>query len=125
MIPKTSFTAQSGKSLVELIVVLVVATILATFALVQFGSAKKSLERQNIVRELKVSFERARFDSVKRRAVDVGEMANVTINNAVSFNATTDLNQSGTIDISETREIDSVGASRGRQYGTANCHRRP
>ena len=34
MTPKTSFTSQSGKSLVELIVVLVVATILVTFALV-------------------------------------------------------------------------------------------
>lgn len=61
------------------------------------------------MRELKVSLERARFDSVKRRAANVNQIANITINNTVSFNVTTDLNQNGTIDVEETREIDFAG----------------
>lgn len=102
---KTSPTSQKGISLLELLIVLAAGLILATFAVAQFSSSKKNLERQNIVRELKVSFERARADSVKRRAVNPNEMANVTINNAVSFSLATDLNQSGTIDFAEVKQI--------------------
>lgn len=102
---KTSPTSQKGISLLELLVVLAAGLILATFAVAQFSSSKKNLERQNIVRELKVSLERARADSVKRRAVNPNEMANVTINSDVSFSLATDLNQSGTIDFAEVKQI--------------------
>src|SRR6185503_15583285 len=59
---------QSGITLVELLVVLIVIAIVAGLALMQRGSANEQFQRQNVARELKVAFERARFDSVKRRA---------------------------------------------------------
>lgn len=65
--PKRS--SQAGVSLVELLVVIMVIAVVASLALMSRGSANEQFQRQNASRELKVAFERARFDSVKRRAV--------------------------------------------------------
>lgn len=99
------FDSQSGISLVEILIVLVILAILVTFAVAQFGNSKANLQRQNIARELKINLERARFDSVKRRAVNAADMARVTIDSATSFSVSTDLNQNGTIDASDTRQV--------------------
>ena len=52
---------EAGFSLVEMIVVLVIIGIISTFAFMQRGSANEQFKRQNVARELKVAFERARF----------------------------------------------------------------
>ena len=91
----------------ELLIVLTVVIILVTIAVAQFGSAGTSLDRQNIAREFKVSLERARFDSVKRRATDCDHMSRVVISDASSFTLLTDLNQNGTIETgNEARVVD-------------------
>ncbi len=59
---------QSGFSLTETLVVLFIIVVVAALALMQMGSADTQFKRQNVARELKVAFERARFDSVKRHA---------------------------------------------------------
>jgi prepilin-type N-terminal cleavage/methylation domain-containing protein len=59
---------ERGVTLVELLVVIIIIAIVASIALMQKGSADAQFKRQNVARELKVAFERARFDSVKRRA---------------------------------------------------------
>ncbi len=58
---------QSGVTVIELLVVIVVISIIAAFAMIQRGSANAQLTRQNSAQQLKTAFERARFDSVKRR----------------------------------------------------------
>lgn len=63
-----TLTSQSGVSYVELLVVIIVIAIVASMAMLNRGSANEQFQRQNASRELKVAFERARFDSVKRRA---------------------------------------------------------
>lgn len=63
------FSGQSGVTLAELLVVIVVIAVMSAFALMQRGSANEQFKRQNVARELKVAFERGRFDSVKRRAL--------------------------------------------------------
>ena len=68
-----------GVSLVELLVVIVLIAILAAFAMMQRGSANEQLQRQNVARELKVALERARFDSVRRRATTAGTQAQVSV----------------------------------------------
>ncbi|MDI1243096.1 MAG: GspH/FimT family protein [bacterium] len=68
-------TSQSGVSLVELLVVCVVIAIVASLALFRGESANGQFQRQNASRELKTLFERARFDSVKRRADLAGSPA--------------------------------------------------
>lgn len=61
---------QSGASLVELMVVALIIVIVATITFMSVGSANDQFNRQNASRQLKEAFERARFDSVKRRAQD-------------------------------------------------------
>ena len=105
------YKSQRGASLVEMLVVLVVVGILVTFAVAQFGGSKYSLDRQNIAKQFKVSLERARFDSVKRHANTCANMSNVTITGNRSFTVSTDDNQDGVIQASETRTIDFSGRS--------------
>lgn len=110
------FGSQSGKSLIELLVVLVVAAVLVTLAVAQFGKTEKTFQRQNLAREFKVNLERARFDSVKRRANGtVGNLSRVIITSATSFTAITDLNQNGTLEANESRVV-NFGAQSGIRF---------
>ena len=86
--------AQRGVTLTELLIVIIIIGVVCTFALMNRGSANEQFQRQNIARELKVAFERARFDSVKRRADGTVPQANVVIN-ATSFKLVTDANMDG------------------------------
>lgn len=100
------FKSQGGFSIIEMIIVLVVLAIVTTFAIMQLGRSKVDLQRQRIAREFKVYLERARFDSVKRRAVNAADMSKIVLNSASSFTATIDFNENGTIDSTDTREVD-------------------
>ncbi len=95
----------AGWTLVELMVVTVVITIVASLAFMQRGTTNEQFQRQNAARELKVAFERARFDSVKRRATapvgfepDLRAYVIVTSN---SFTLRTDNNQNGVLDAAD------------------------
>lgn len=90
-----SFNAQSGISIIEVLVVVTVISILTAIALMQLGRSKIQFQRQRIAREFKVNLERARFDSVKRRAGGADEMAGVILNNSKSFTSIIDINQNG------------------------------
>ncbi|HEX8250892.1 MAG TPA: prepilin-type N-terminal cleavage/methylation domain-containing protein [Pyrinomonadaceae bacterium] len=108
---------QKGFSLLELIVVITIVAIVSVMAITQFGRTETRLQRQNIARELKVYLERARFDSVKRRASNPADMARVTITNATAFNVTTDMNVNGTIDSADTRFMSLNGRTDARITG--------
>ena len=99
-----------GFSLIEMLIVLVVLGILTAFAIFALGNSTNNLKRQNITKEFKVALERARFDSVKRRAANCADMSRVEILNATSFRLFTDMNQNGTIEAaSESRLVDFGG----------------
>jgi prepilin-type N-terminal cleavage/methylation domain-containing protein len=100
---------QNGVSLVELIAVISIIVIIATLALMNTGSSKQQLNRQNAAQELKSAFERARFDSVKRRAT-TGEQAKVTIDTN-SFTLVTDANQDGDTTDSIDSQITNLAGS--------------
>ncbi len=105
------FNSQSGISIMETLIVVVVSAVLVTLAVAKIGSSKNNLQRQNITRQLKVYLERARFDSVKRRATTANDMARVTIDSATSFNLATDLNQNGnTTDSTDFQRVDFSGS---------------
>jgi len=92
--------SQNGVTVVELLVVIIIIAIVATLALMQRGSANSQFQRQNVARELKVALERARFDSVKRRAATSATQAKVLVNTG-GYTLTTDINLNGTLESSD------------------------
>lgn len=87
---------QSGASLVELMVVALIIVIVASLAFMNGGTANEQFQRQNASRMLKAALERARFDSVKRRAVDNNTKAYVQIA-GTTFTLYTDINLNGLV----------------------------
>lgn len=98
--------SQSGVSIIEILIVLCLALIISTIAIIQLRTSKTDLERQRIAREFKIYLERARFDSVKRRAVDVNDMSRITLNSSSAFTAAYDLNENGKLDSTDVRQVD-------------------
>ncbi|HEX3100985.1 MAG TPA: prepilin-type N-terminal cleavage/methylation domain-containing protein [Pyrinomonadaceae bacterium] len=91
------FSEESGVSVPEILIVVVIISIISAIAVMQFsapGGANQQFKRQNVARELKVAFERARFDSVKRHAEGAGP-ANVIVDTN-SYTLKTDSNNDGT-----------------------------
>jgi prepilin-type N-terminal cleavage/methylation domain-containing protein len=104
---KNSARDEHGVSLIETLVVVSIILIVAALAFMQRGSANAQFQRQNVARELKVAFERARFDSVKRRAEGAGPATVIVGTN--SYTLTTDLNQDGTFQAAEIVTTDLTG----------------
>jgi Tfp pilus assembly protein FimT len=107
---KSGFETQSGKSVIELIIVLVILTIVVTFAVARFGNSKTVFNRENLAREFKVNLERARFDAVKRRAdaANGAGLSKVVIESATSFKTSIDFDQNGIIDSTDVRTVNFV-----------------
>ena len=111
---RSESVSQAGFSIVELMIVITIAVILTTFAVVRFAGARENFQRQNVAREFKNSLERARFDAVKRRPSSTSDMSVVRVLSATSFSYTTDRNQNGVIDGSaETLTVDFSQRARG------------
>jgi prepilin-type N-terminal cleavage/methylation domain-containing protein len=96
---------QSGFSLIEIFIVLVMIAILTTLALMQLGKSRVDLQRQRIAREFKVYLERARFDSVKRRAEATTERASIMLTSGSSFTVLLDFDGDGVMRANETRVV--------------------
>jgi prepilin-type N-terminal cleavage/methylation domain-containing protein len=102
--------AQSGFSLLELLMVFILIAVFTSLALMQFRQPRFDLERQSIAREFKVYLERARFDSVTRRA-EGAQRATMVLNSATSFTARLDLNFDGRVDPFEVRNVSFTNRS--------------
>ncbi len=106
--------AERGLSIVELLIVVVIISIVGGIAVMQTGTPNRQLQRQNVARELKVALERARSDSVKRRATSSGSptldtRARVIIT-ANSYTLVTDNNANGDL-ILDDSSIEATDAS--------------
>lgn len=104
---------QSGFSLIEVLIVLVMMGVLTVLALTQLGSSRVDFQRQRIAREFKIYLERARFDSVKRRAENA-DSAKVVLNGPSSFTVSLDFDGDGLLLNTETRTVnfsDRTGAT--------------
>ena len=106
---------QSGVSYVELLVVILVIAIVAGVAIVQRGSATEQFRVQNVAYGLKNSFERARFDSVKRRPEGSVNNSYVTVANA-SYTLGVDRNGNGTVEVGDETMNDLSGSGIGIVY---------
>lgn len=105
MVSNKKLVDQNGFSIIELMIVIVIIGIVGAFAIGQYAGAGDNFRTQNVARELKVSLERARFDSVKRRPTTVAEMAKVVINGSDGFTVDIDRNQNGQLDSLDTKVV--------------------
>jgi len=96
---------QGGFSLIEIFIVLAMIGVLTTLALMQFGQSRVDFQRQRIAREFKVYLERARFDSVKRRAESTSERASIMLTSPSSFTVSLDFDGDGVMRADETRVV--------------------
>lgn len=101
---------ESGVSIIEVVIVLAIVAVLVTFAVASFTSSASNLNRQNIAREFKVFLERARFDSVKRRASVCSDMSGVTIDSN-SFTLMIDMDNDGKLRSHEVRTMSLANRS--------------
>jgi prepilin-type N-terminal cleavage/methylation domain-containing protein len=96
MIIRSNCSNQSGVTIVELLVVIIIIAVVAGIALMQRGSANEIFRRQNVAQQLKVAFELARFDSVKRRAQSSPDVRAFVVVDVSSYTLTTyPINSSG------------------------------
>ena len=93
-----SSAAESGFSVLELLIVAVMISVLVGFAITQIAQAKQNMTRANAVRELATNIEKARLDSIRRHATATAQMAQVVIMNADFYSVTLDINGDGAVD---------------------------
>ena len=82
---------EQGFSMLELMLVLLVAGTIGAFAVVRIQSARESLNLQNSVRQLAGQIEKARLDAVRRHST-----SQVVFDSNSSYNVTMDFDGSGT-----------------------------
>lgn len=99
--PKPDLHDQRGFSLTELLMVTIVIAVVSAIAIYQFNAPRIQFSRQNVSRELKVALERARFDSVKRRADTAASYARVVIT-STSYTLGTDRDNDGDVDSNDS-----------------------
>ena len=105
--------SEKGVSVLETLIVILIASILVGIAVAQFGNSKIQLQRQNVAREFKNNLERCRFDSVRRRMDDndFANMSQIILRSSTSYEVRIDQNQDGVISSGEVRTINFSGNS--------------
>ena len=96
---------EKGYSLLEILIVLMITSILAVMVISSFAKSKDKLKRQDFARQMKSYFDRAKFDSIKRRATDFDEMAKIIIENDSTYSLVSDTNSNGILEAAEINRI--------------------
>jgi type II secretory pathway pseudopilin PulG len=86
-------------STAELLLVLVMVSVIAGFAVVSLVRANRSALRTNTAVEIANHLKKARLDSMRRGATDVNQMAQVKIFNRRSYSVTIDADNDGYVDV--------------------------
>jgi len=81
---------ERGAGIVELVIIVALASIISAFALLQIRSARSALRVQNSVRQLASYMEKARIDAVRRHGTST-----VSFSNTKTYSVTMDFNSGG------------------------------
>jgi prepilin-type N-terminal cleavage/methylation domain-containing protein len=96
--PESARAEQNGFTVIELLIVLTIISVLSGFALMQITRARQAMVRENAARQFVGYIEKARIDSLRRRATTSTQMAQVSIINATYYTVTIDANGDGALD---------------------------
>lgn len=106
--PKT----ERGVSVLELIIVVTIVGVVTAFAILRISAAQSAMRITNSAREFTSYLEKARLDSIRRRPMNVNEMASVTINSVNSYTVLIDRDGNGVLDAPRTITIANVQGAR-------------
>ena len=122
--------ANSGFSVIELVVVVTILSIVTGFGVLGIKNAKASIRLSGAAREYASYIEKARMYSVRTHADDASQRANVAINdNQTSYNVSLDLDGDGVLDTKTIplpdgvtfKSVETIAFDwRGRTWNTAN-----
>jgi type II secretory pathway pseudopilin PulG len=88
----------AGFSVLDLLIVVVIVGIVATYLLGQISTIQKPLARNNAAQRLTMYVQNARSDSIRRHASEMNRMAQITVFDAQSYNVSLDANGDGVLD---------------------------
>src|SRR4051812_19981393 len=98
MRPNKTKTA-AGFGTVDFLIVAVIILIVVTYAWTAIMQAQRWQAREGAAQQFAGFLERARSDSMRRRAIDARQMAQVTVLNATFYSVTMDENGDGALDV--------------------------
>jgi len=99
MKPKTNNSRADGFATVDMMIVAVIILIVVTYAWTAVTQAQRWQAREGAAQQFATFLERARSDSMRRRATDTKQMAEVTILNEMFYSVRTDENGDGVLDV--------------------------
>jgi prepilin-type N-terminal cleavage/methylation domain-containing protein len=90
--------AERGASMLEMLIVVMIICIASTWAFLHIVEAQQSAQLAAQTQQLTAYLDKARLDSIRRRATIVNQMARVSIDSATSYSVTLDANGDGQLD---------------------------
>jgi len=98
MKPKLNNSRADGFAIVDFLIVAVIILIIVTYAWTAVMQAQRWQAREGAAQQFAGFIERARSDSMRRRATDTKQMAQVTVLNESFYSMTIDQDGDGTLD---------------------------
>lgn len=95
---QTKWRDARGASLVEMLIVVTLIGIVAAWAVLRIVEARQSVYLSGATQELIAYLDKARLDSIRRRATALNQMAQVSITSPTSYSVSLDTNGDGQLD---------------------------
>lgn len=95
---RRTMNAESGASLIEMLIVLMIIGIASTWAFLRIVEAQQATRLTSATQELTAYLDKARLDSIRRHATVVNQMARISIDSQTSYSVTLDSNGDGQLD---------------------------
>ena len=96
---KTNGRRSAGFATVDFLIVAVIILIVVTYAWTAIVQAQRWQAREGAAQQFASFLERARSDSMRRRATDAKQMAQITVLNEKFYSVTIDENGDGALDV--------------------------
>ncbi|MBC8032384.1 MAG: hypothetical protein H7Z16_20035 [Pyrinomonadaceae bacterium] len=99
LLTHNKFNNAAGISVIELLIVVAMIFVVGGFVFFKLLRSPKLEVRANVSREVAGYLEKARSDSMRRNATEIGDMAQVKIFNGKFYSVAIDANDDGHLDI--------------------------